>query len=168
MSDFATPWTAARQAVSMCRVISCVIEKGYLLRPVHCLGKILLAFAPLHFVLQCQSCLLLQVSLDFLLLHSNTLWWKGHLFFMLVLEGLAGPHKIIQLQLIWHQWLGHRSGLLWCWMVCLGYELRSFFLFWDCTHVLDCEGYSISSKGFFSTIVDIMVIWIKFTHSCPF
>jgi len=30
-----------------------------------------LAFALLHFVLQGQTCLLLQVSLDFLLLHSS-------------------------------------------------------------------------------------------------
>ena len=33
-------------------------------------GKILLAFALLHFVLQGQICPLLQVSLDFLLLYS--------------------------------------------------------------------------------------------------
>ena len=32
--------------------------------------KILLAFALLHFVLQGQTCLLCQISLDFLLLHS--------------------------------------------------------------------------------------------------
>ena len=30
------------------------------------------------------------------------------------------------------------------------------------------EGYSISFKGFLSTVVDIMVIWIKFTHSYSF
>ena len=30
-----------------------------------------------------------------------------------------------------------------------------------------CNGYSISSKGFWPTIVDIMVIWVKFTHSSP-
>ena len=30
-----------------------------------------------------------QVSLDFLLLHCNPLWWKGHLFLVLVLEGVA-------------------------------------------------------------------------------
>ena len=34
---------------------------------VHSLGKTLLAFVLLHFVLQGQTCLLLQVSLDFLL-----------------------------------------------------------------------------------------------------
>ena len=35
--------------------------------------KSLSAFALLHFVLQGQTCLLLQVSLDFLLLHSTPL-----------------------------------------------------------------------------------------------
>ena len=37
------------------------------------IGKILLAFDPLHFVLQGQICLLLQVFLNFLLLHSSLL-----------------------------------------------------------------------------------------------
>ena len=57
----------------MCRVISCVIGRSCLLRPVHSLGKTLLAFALLHFVLQGLTCLLLQVSLDFLILHFNPL-----------------------------------------------------------------------------------------------
>ena len=39
--------------------------------PMHSFGKTLLAFALLHFVLQSQTCLLLYVSLDFLLLHST-------------------------------------------------------------------------------------------------
>ena len=46
----------------------------------------LLAFALLHFVLQGQTWLLLQVSLDFLLLHPNPLWWKGHLLSFLRLH----------------------------------------------------------------------------------
>ena len=33
---------------------------------------------------------------------------------------------------------------------------------------LDCDGYSISSKCFLPTVVDIMVIWVKFTHSSHF
>ena len=37
--------------------------------------------------------LLLQVFLDSLLLHSSPLWWKGCLFWVLVLEGLAGLHS---------------------------------------------------------------------------
>ena len=39
----------------------------------HFLGKTLLVFALLHSVFQGQICLLLQVFLDFLLLHSLTL-----------------------------------------------------------------------------------------------
>ena len=35
----------------------------------------------LHFVLQDQTCLLLQVSLEVLLLHSSTLWCKEYCFF---------------------------------------------------------------------------------------
>ena len=30
------------------------------------------------------------------------------------------------------------------------------------------EGYSISSMGFLPTVVDIMVIQVKFSNSCPF
>ena len=33
---------------------------------------------------------------------------------------------------------------------------------------VDYDGYSISSKWFLPTVVDIMVIWVKFTHSSPF
>ena len=47
---------------------------------INSVGKTLLAFVLLHFVLQGQICLLLQVSLDFLILHSSSLWWKGHPF----------------------------------------------------------------------------------------
>ena len=62
--------------MSTCRDISWVVGKGTLAY----WQNFMLAFAPLHFVLQDQTCLLLQVSLDFLLLHSSPLWWKGHLF----------------------------------------------------------------------------------------
>ena len=57
--------------MSMCRVFSFVVGRGCLLWPVHSLGKTLLAFALLHAVLQGKICLLLQVFLDFLLLHSS-------------------------------------------------------------------------------------------------
>ena len=162
--------------MSMCRVFSCVVGRECLLWPVHSLGKTLLAFSLLHFVLQCQACLLLQVSLDFLLLHSSPLWWKGQLFFFLVfiLEGLVGLHRSVQHQLLWHLWLGHRLGLLWYWMICLGKEQRSFCHFWDCIQdcilesFVDYEGYSIPSKEFLPTVVDVIVMWIKFTQSSPF
>ena len=34
--------------------------------------------------------------------------------------------------------------------------------------LVDFEGYSVSSKGFLSTVVDIMIILIKFAHSSSF
>ena len=160
--------------MSMCRVFSCVVGRGCLLWPVHSLGKTLLSFAMLHFVLQDQICLLLQVSLDFLLLHSSPLWWKGYIFWVLVLEGLVDLHGTIQLQFLQHYSLGHRPGSLWYWMVCLGNEQRSFCHFWDCTQELHfklfcwLDRYSISSKGFLPALVDIMVIWVKFIHFSPF
>ena len=67
--------------------------------------------------------------------------------------------------------VGHSLGLLWYWMVCLGNEQRSLCRFEIaskyCTSdsFVDYEGYSISPKGFLPTVVDIMVIWVKFTHS---
>ena len=57
-------------------------------------------------------------------------------FLVLILEGLVGLHRTIQLQLLQHYWSGHRPGLLWYWMVCLGNEQRSFCHFWCCIHVL--------------------------------
>ena len=108
--------------MSMCRVFSCVVGRGCLLWPVRPLGKTLLAFDLLCFVLQGQICLLLQVFLDFLLLHSSPLYWKGHFSLVLVLKGLVDLHRTSQLQLLQHYWLGHRLGLLWYWIFCLGNE----------------------------------------------
>ena len=95
-------------------------------------------------------------------------------FWVLVLEGLVGLHRTIQLQVRQHYWLGHRLGLPWYWMVCLGNKQRSFCHFWDCTQVLHFRlfcwlwGLFHFSKGFLPTVVDTMVIWVKFTHSSPF
>ena len=122
--------------MSMCRVFSCVVGRGCLLWPVRFLGKTLLVFALLYFVLQDQLCLLLQISLDILLLHSSPLWWKGHLFWVLILEGLVCLNRTIYLQLLEYYWLGHWLGLLWFWMACLQNKQRSFYHFWDCIQVL--------------------------------
>ena len=160
--------------MSMCRVFSCVFGRGYMLWPVRSLRKTLLTFDLLHFVLQVQIDLLLQVSLEFLLLHSSSLWWKQHLFGVLVLEDLVGLHRTIQLQHLQHYRLGHRLGLLWNWMVYLGNEHRSCFIseiasnYCILDSFLDYDGYSISSKGFLPIVVDIMTTWVEFTHSSPF
>ena len=68
-SDFGTD----HLVMSICGVFSCVVGRGYLLWAVCSLGKTLVACALLHSVPRGQFCLLLQVSLDFLLLHSSPL-----------------------------------------------------------------------------------------------
>ena len=157
----------------ICRVFSCVVGRGCLLWPVHPLNKTV-SLCPASFCTPRPNLLLLQVSLDFLLSYSSPLWWKGRRFLVLVLEGLVGLHRTGQLQLLRHQWLGHRLGFLWYWRVCLGDEPRPFCRCWDCTRryisesSVDHEGSSAASKWFLPTVVDRMVIWVKFTHSSPF
>ena len=75
--------------MSMCRVFSCVVGRGCLLWPLCSLGKTLLAFALLHFVLQGQTCLLLEVSLDFLLLENSGRWWRTRKPGMLCVHGVT-------------------------------------------------------------------------------
>ena len=118
-----------------CVELSCVVGKGCLLWSGYSLDKTLLSFALLYSVLYGQTCLSFWISLDFLLLCSNPLWWKGYLFLVLVLEVLVGLHRNSQLQILRPQWLGHKLGLLWCWMLCLGNEPRELCHFWDCTPV---------------------------------
>ena len=45
----------------------------------------------------------------------------------------------------------------------LGYEIAPKYCILD--SFVDYENYSISSKGFLPTVVDIMVIWVKLAHS---
>ena len=67
-------------------------------------------------------------------------WWGSSIVFLVcrgvVLEGLVGLYRIVQLQLLQYYWLGHRLWLLWFWMVCLGNEQRLFCHFWDYTQIL--------------------------------
>ena len=103
---------------SMCKVVSCVVGRGSLLWPVCSLEKTV-SLCPASFCTPRPNLPVTQVSLDFLLLHSNPLWWKGHLLWVFVLEGLVGVHRTIQLQPLFNYWLGHRLGLLWYWMAWL-------------------------------------------------
>ena len=154
--------------MSMCRVFSCVVRRGCLLWPVCSLGKSLLAISLLHSVLQGQICLLFQVFLDFLLLHSSPLSWEGHLFGVLVLKGL-----VVRFNFSFFSVTG--------WGIDLDYHDIEWFalktnrdrpvIFENASNycisnsLVDYDGYSIFSKGFLPTVVDIMVIWVKFTHS---
>ena len=74
---------------------------------------------------------------------------------MLVLKGLVGLHRTIQLQLLQCYWLGHSHGspnrdhsIV--------FEIASKYCISDC--FVDHDGYSISSEGFLPTVLDIMVI----------
>ena len=89
---------------------------------------------------------------------------KGHLFWVLILEGLIGLCRTIQLQLLQHYW----------WGLDLDYhDIEWFALEMDRDHsvifetaskycildsLVDYDGYSISFKGFLPTVVYIMVI----------
>ena len=84
-------------------------------------------------------------------------------FLVLVPEGLVGLHRTDQLQLLQHQWLGHRLGL--CdieWLALetnrdhsVIFEVAPRYCILD--SLVDYEGYSILSIGFLPTVVYIMV-----------
>ena len=46
------------------------------------------------------------------------------------------------------------------------FEITSKYCIMD--SFVDHDGYSISSEGFLSAVVDIMVIWVKFTYYSSF
>ena len=121
--------------MSVCRLTSCVAGKGYLLWSVHSLDKTL-SFCPASFY---SPRLNLPVTPDISWLHTFAFQFpvmKRTSFLGLVLEDLVGLHRTDQLQLLWHQWSGHRLGLLRCLMFCLRNRKRSLCLFWDCWKIL--------------------------------
>ena len=83
---------------------------------------------------------------------------------MLVMTGVVGLHRTIQLQLLQHYWLGH--SLDYCdieWFALetnrdhsVILEIASKYCILD--SFVDYDGYSMSSKGFVPTVVDMMVI----------
>ena len=85
-------------------------------------------------------------------------------FWVLVLKCLIGLHRTIQLQLLQRYWLDHRLGLLDIEWFALEmnrdhsviFEIASKYCISD--SFVDHNGHSISSEGFLSALVDIMVI----------
>ena len=83
---------------------------------------------------------------------------------MLVLKGLVGLHRTIQLQLLQH--IGQGIDLDYCdieWFALetnrdhsVIFEIVSKYCISD--SFVDHDGYSISSEGFLPTVVDIIVI----------
>ena len=159
--------------MSMCRVFSCGVGRECLLWPVCFLGKTL--FALPCFILYskakfpCYSRYLFPSYFCIPVPYNE----KGIFFGVLILKYLVGLLRTIQLQFFQHYWSGHSLGLPWYWMVCLVSKqiILSFLRLYPSRTfqtLVDDDGYSISSKGFLPTVVDIMVIWVKFTHSSPF
>ena len=156
--------------MSMCRVFSCVVERVFAMTS---------AFSWQNSISLCSASF--HIPRPNLPVTPGVSWLPTFAFksdimkrtsFLLVLAGLEGLHRTIQLQLLQHYWLGHRLGLPWHWMVCLGnrdhsvvFETASKYCISD--FFVDHDGYSIYSKGFLPTVVDIMVIWVKCTHSSP-
>ena len=83
---------------------------------------------------------------------------------VLVLKGLVGLHRTIQLQLPQCYWLGHRLGYHdneWFALetnrdYSVVFEIVSKYCLSD--SFVDHDGYSISSKGFLPAVVDKRVI----------
>ena len=83
---------------------------------------------------------------------------------MLVLESLVGLHRTIQFQLFQHY--GWDIDLDYCYIEWFALEMnRDYSVIFEIApkyYILDSfvdyEGYSISSKGFLPTIVDIVII----------
>ena len=135
--------------MSMCRVVSCVVGRGCFLWTVHPFAISVSLFPVLYSKakLACYSRYRLTS-----ILHSSALWWRGHLFWVLVL-GLF--HGTIQFRFLQHWWLRHRLRLLWYWIVCLGKE--------DHSDVLDIgPNYCI-----LDSLVTIRAIPYLLRDSCP-
>ena len=83
---------------------------------------------------------------------------------MLVLKGLIGLHRTIQLQLLQCYWWGiglDYRDIEWFALDTnrdhsVIFEIASKYCISD--SFVDYDGYSISSKGFLPTVIDIMVI----------
>ena len=73
-----------------------LLEEGIYYDQVHYLGKTLSAFALLHFVLQDQTCLLPQVSLDLYFCIPVPCGEKD-IFFLMLVVGFVGFHGTGQL-----------------------------------------------------------------------
>ena len=118
--------------VSICRVFS---WKRVFAMTMCSLAKTLLAFVLLHFVLQGNLPVTLGVSWLTAFAFQSPIMKRTSLL-VLVLRGLVGLHRTVQLQLLQHYLSGHRLRLPWYGMVCFGNEERSFCCFWDCIQVL--------------------------------
>ena len=121
--------------MSICKVVSWFVGKGFLLWPVCFLDKILVTLCPALF----------RIPRPNLPVTPNVSWLPTFAFqspmmkrtsSFGVLEDVVCVPRTSQFQLLQHQWFVHRLGLQWCWRVCLGNKQRLFCRCWDCIQVL--------------------------------
>ena len=160
--------------MSICRVFSCVVGRRCLLWPVCSLGRILLAFAMFHSVLQGQTW---PVT-------PGIFWLPPFAFQSPVMKRTSffdasskrsyrstknhSTSASLSLVVGSQTWITViLSCLPWKWTeIILSFlRLHSSTVF---RTPVDYESYSIPSKWFLPTVVDIMVTWVKFDHSSPF
>ena len=104
--------------MSMCRVISWVVWKECLLWSACSLDKIVILFPASFSTVRQNLPVILGISWLPAFAFKSLMIKKTSIFLVLVLKSVVGLHRTSQRQRLWHQSLGHRRGLLWCWMVC--------------------------------------------------
>ena len=149
---------------------SWVVGRVCLLRPQCCLGNTLFSFALLHLYPKAKFACYSRYLLTSYMCIPVPCDEKDIFFLVLDLEGLVGPHRTFNFS--FSCICGWGIDLDYCdieWFTLEMDRVPSVILrlhlstaFWT---LVDYEGYSISSMGCFPTVVDIIIIWIKFTHS---
>ena len=159
-----------------CVVFSCVIGRWCFLWPVRSLGKTLLAFALLHFFFffkakfACYSRYLLSSYFCIPVPYNEKDIFLGCFSRRSCRSSLncstsassallVGGINLDYCDIEWFALEMNRDHFV-AFEIAPKYCISNFFV--------DCEGYSISSEGFLPTVLDIMVIWVKFTHSSTF
>ena len=120
---FAFPCSAAKHIISLIQVL--IICDVHMQSPLLCCYKRVFAMtSAFSWQNSCQSlpCFILYSKAKVACYSRYLLTYyfcipvpydeKDFFFFMLVLECLVSLHRTVQLQLLWHQWLWHRLGLL--------------------------------------------------------
>ena len=104
--------------MSMCRVIAWVVGKECLLWSACSLHKTVILFPASFCTIRQNLPVILGISRLPTFAFKSLMMKNTSFFFGVSLKSVVGLHRTSQLQLLWHQSLGHRCGLLWCWMVC--------------------------------------------------